>query len=289
MIRCVLSQHFAREFDVGGMTRPDRGDFGANPHAGQKNVAYEIHHFMAGELLFVTHSVFGDDRAVMHDDRVVETSAFDESGGEKLGQFAVDAEGSGVGKLPSERFRCDDAGEILLVKRSCSVFDMADDFEVVRRFEQKMTVPGVDGDRRAGGPVFCGGGELLEPGRLDAVEISLGGTVGDRRLRTVHFDNGVVDLRGVQRRHDMLNRYDESARCAGGNGRCAAYVDDVSGDCLHFGFARHIDTAEDDARVFGGGENPQSRPDSCMERDSGDGHFFFYCVLVVHFSFVRPC
>ena len=32
----------------------------------------------------------------------------------------------------------------------------------------------------------------------------------------------------------MLNRYDESARCAGGNGRCAAYVDDVSGDCLHF-------------------------------------------------------
>ena len=128
---------------------------------------------------------------------------------------------------------------------------------------------------------------LLEPRLEDPLEIRLGAAVGDRGLRPVHLDDGIVDACGVQRGHDVLHGHDERAGRAGRDRGRTAYVDHVPGVGKDLGRPGHVNAAEHDPGVGWCGKDAEGGAGSRVEGDALHDSRAFDGILFRHGFFSK--
>ena len=277
-----LLTHQLCQLDVGRMAGLDRENMRFHTLAHQEQVACHIHHLVADQFIGITHAFFADDGAIVHQNGVVQTAAFRQTGGDDLFQFPVDRKGAGAGKFFCKSLRVDHSGEVLKIQRRCPEFHGERDLEIIGREQGEGGSAVFKHDRRGTGPVFGGGVLLLDAGVLDHIKVRSGGAVGDGRFGPVHLHNGVIHIAGMECCHDVFDCDHKSAGFPGGDRGGASDVDHIFHHGFDFRFSGHIHPAENDPGIFRSRQNTQVCPRPGMQCDPRDRTGGFNRILHIH-------
>ena len=244
--------------------------------ADECQVADDVEHLVADELLRIPQRLVGQHGILADDDRILETPALDQAVLDEEFDLLVEAEGPGVTQFLLPAGRCDLEGEEL-GEPPPLVGAGAGDLETRVREHRHLRFADIEFDRRID-PVDLERIGLGHPaGLLDQADEFPGTAIGDRRLIGIQLDHRVVDARTGQSRQHMLHRVHLHRPLAEGGG--ALGVDDMLGARLDLGGAFEVDPTESQPRIGKGRQEVHRNPVSAVETDSGKRDRLFEGVL----------
>src|SRR6266850_5990736 len=233
------------QLEVQRVARVTRYDVARDAPAEQREVAKEVEHLVAHELVAVTEAVEG--AVLADDDRVVERAA------ERAPALAQEAEileesvGARGRVLGDERLLGRRPGQDLRADRRVLVVERVGDAERVGRHDLDPAAAGAGADRMRDADGSLARALRRAADGLHELHERLGAAVGRRQLGAVDTDVEVVDAEAGRRRHQVLDRLDPRAVLAERGG--VVGIDDALGRGGD-GIAVLTD-AEDDAGIGG--------------------------------------
>ena len=217
----------------------------------------------------------------MNDRSRVETAAFDQTHRQQLFEVAVIDEGTRRSDLFAVGFSIErELVKLRIDRTSLEGGKTGDAQRPLPRNHHQSGIAAFDVDRLRRGEGESGFILLHDAGFADHIKVGQRTAVDNRRLHSVHFDDAVVDVPRIERRHDMLDG--ENDRLAVGDGGAAADIHHIAGQRADLRFAGQIHPAEDDAGVLRRGLNPHRSPGAGMECDSGNGRRSHQSLLFFH-------
>lgn len=180
-------------FSVGSVTGFDGDDMPVELAAREHEVADDVKCLVSCEFVVKTHGLLGHDFIAPYDDGIFKRAPFDESFVEEGFDVFVEGEGAGGSDFLFVNLRGDDGGEVL--HEAAVLSDVGDrDAELfIWNDGNEASVPGFEMDGFADFPDFPGDGLLLNPCFFNKLDEGGGGSIANRWLIGIHFDEGVVD------------------------------------------------------------------------------------------------
>ena len=226
---------------------------------------------MADELVLEAQGLLADDLVAFEDDRGVERAALDEALLDEAFDVFVDREGAGRGDLRLVGLGVDVDREVLRVDAAV-VGGRARDAQAVEGQGDDGAAAFVDRDRVREHERLARFGLLDDAALVDERGEGAGGTVDDRRLGGVEFDDGVVHGHAAQGGEDVLDGVQLDG--VGRDGRLTLEFGDHLRDRTHLGLAEKVDATEHQAAVRGAGFEGQGDVLTGVEGLALDGGFF---------------
>ena len=201
---------------------------------------------MADELVLEAQGLLADDLVALEDDRGVERAALDQALLDEAFDVLVDRERAGRGDLRLVGLGVDVDREVLRVDAAV-VGGRAGDAQAVEGQGDDGTAALVYRDRVREHERLARLGLLDDAALVDERGEGAGGTVDDRRLGGVEFDDGVVDGHAAEGGEDVLDGVQLDG--VGRDGRLTLELGDHLGHRTHLGLAEKVDPAEHQAGV----------------------------------------
>ena len=200
--------------------------------------------------------VFGED------DGVIEGASANETHGAEGFDIGFEAEGAGARENLAEGIGIDEYFDLLLADEGVGKIDVAADTELIGGIDADAAAVFDDLDRFEDFKVATFAAQATKACLIEELEERLGGTVEDGDFDVVEVDEDVVDAVGVGGGEKVLGGGEQDALLHEAGG--VAYASDI----VAVSFDREIvqvDTAKDDAGVWGSGEKTELSVDTGVE------------------------
>ena len=267
--------HFAHQCDRPAVTGSEGGQVRPHTPAGQGEIAHAIHRFVPHEL--VRPSERGVDHAgVAEHDRVGSGRTPNQSLCSELVYLVHEAKGAGRRQVPAEGGLIDNVSSLLTPDQRVREIDRDLQSQVRCRVGLVDRRAVNHADRLSQFQILGRLDALRHPGAHEGIEKWAGASVEDRRFRSVHVDDQIVDLRRHHGREHVLHRVH-----LGAGGRadqlCAALAEcGVLHARRNLGRTGQIDSTEDDARPLrrrperDPAVQPEMQPDALQHHRPGN-------------------